>query len=105
MQLSNLEEGMYRFQLKVSDIAGQSSTADVDVLVRHSETTILHGANFYYILLLIIHVKRIVMTFGKILVDAGPESLITLPQDWVILNGSKSTSDAGIQKWLWNQLK
>ena len=35
LQLTNLEEGMYRFQLKVADAAGQSSTAQVDVFVRH----------------------------------------------------------------------
>ena len=34
LQLSNLEEGMYTFVLKVTDNSGQSSSADVHVFVK-----------------------------------------------------------------------
>ena len=39
LHLSNLEEGMYSFQLKVTDAADQSSTAQVDVFVRRRPIT------------------------------------------------------------------
>lgn len=37
--------------------------------------------------------------------DAGSDALITLPQNWVVLDGSKSVDDVGIQKWQWTQLQ
>ena len=43
LQLSNLEEGVYRFQLKVSDMVGQSSTAEVDVFVKPQANSELRG--------------------------------------------------------------
>lgn len=81
-QISNLAEGMYRFQLKVYDVAGQSSTAQVDVFVRRPATS-------------------------EPRVDAGKNTAITLPSNWVILDGSKSKAvdDIGIHKWLWAQLE
>nr|CAG4636763.1 EOG090X00QS [Ceriodaphnia reticulata] len=80
--ISNLAEGMYRFQLKVSDAAGQSSTAQVDVFVRRPATSLP-------------------------LVNAGSDTTISLPSTWVILDGSKSRAidDIGIHKWLWTQLQ
>ncbi len=37
--------------------------------------------------------------------DAGSDTLVTLPQNWVVLDGSKSVDDVGIQKWQWTQLQ
>ncbi|XP_046464140.1 dyslexia-associated protein KIAA0319-like protein [Daphnia pulex] len=81
-QISNLAEGMYRFQLKVYDVAGQSSTAQVDVFVRRPATS-------------------------EPRVDAGKNTAITLPLNWALLDGSKSRAvdDIGIHKWLWTQLE
>nr|CAH0104635.1 unnamed protein product [Daphnia galeata] len=45
-QISNLAEGMYRFQLKVYDVAGQFSTAQVDVFVRRPATSEPRGLVF-----------------------------------------------------------
>nr|CAG4650724.1 EOG090X00QS [Simocephalus serrulatus] len=81
-RISNLAEGVYRFQLKVHDAAGQSSTAQVDVFVRRPATS-------------------------EPRVNAGKDSTITLPLNWIILDGSKSRAvdDIGIHKWLWTQLQ
>nr|CAG4643003.1 EOG090X00QS [Ilyocryptus agilis] len=78
--ISHLDKGMYRFQLKVTDGAGQSSTAQVDVLVRPPPTT-------------------------EPRVEAGSDAVITLPVNWVSLDGSKTVDDVGIQRWLWTQLQ
>lgn len=80
LQLSNLEEGVYRFQLKVSDMVGQSSTAEVDVFVKPQANSELR-------------------------VDAGSDSNITLPLNWVKLDGSKSVDASRFKKWSWKQLE
>nr|CAG4648482.1 EOG090X00QS [Polyphemus pediculus] len=79
LHLSNLEEGMYSFKLKVTDVVGQSTTSSVDVLVRPP-------------------------LISEINVDAGPNQTISLPLNWVVLNGSRSSDDSGIKSWLWKQL-
>ena len=79
-KISKLAEGMYRFQLKVADVLGQSSTAQVDVFVRRPLTT-------------------------EPRVDAGSDAVVTLPINWAFLDGSKSVDDVGIHKWLWTQLQ
>ena len=45
LHLSNLEVGDYTFTLKVTDLAGQSSTADVHVYVKpgNDAITLLYG--------------------------------------------------------------
>jgi len=80
LQLSNLEEGVYRFQLKVSDIVGQSSTTEVDVFVKPPANSELR-------------------------VDAGPDLNITLPVNWITLDGSKSADAARFKKLSWKQLE
>ncbi|KAL9928695.1 dyslexia-associated protein KIAA0319-like protein [Glossina fuscipes fuscipes] len=80
VQLSNLEEGMYTFVLKVTDGSGQSSTAKVHVFVKpptNSPPTAIAGTN---------------MT-------------INLPINWVVLNGSSSADDIGLKSYEWKEVQ
>ncbi|XP_017053153.1 LOW QUALITY PROTEIN: dyslexia-associated protein KIAA0319-like protein [Drosophila ficusphila] len=79
VQLSNLEEGMYTFVLKVTDGSGQSSTAKVHVFVKPP-------------------------TNSPPVADAGSNSTTSLPINWVLLNGSESKDDIGIKSYSWRQL-
>ncbi|XP_030570420.1 dyslexia-associated protein KIAA0319-like protein [Drosophila novamexicana] len=79
VQLSNLEEGMYTFVLKVTDGSKQSSTAKVHVFVKpptNSPPTAKAGANV----------------------------TTSLPINWATLNGSESKDDIGIKSYQWKQL-
>ncbi|KPJ18756.1 Dyslexia-associated protein KIAA0319 [Papilio machaon] len=76
LQLSNLSEGVYTFVLKVTDSSGQVSTADVHVFVKPPTNT-------------------------PPVADAGPDTFISLPQTWVILNGSGSHDDHRIVAYTW----
>lgn len=78
-QLSNLEEGMYTFVLKVTDGSGQSSTAKVHVFVKPP-------------------------TNSPPVARAGANATTSLPINWVLLNGSESKDDIGIKSYLWKQL-
>uniref|UniRef100_A0A1A9WUV5 MANSC domain-containing protein n=1 Tax=Glossina brevipalpis TaxID=37001 RepID=A0A1A9WUV5_9MUSC len=80
VQLSNLEEGMYTFVLKVTDGSGQSSTAKVHVFVKpptNSPPTAIAGTNV----------------------------TINLPINWVVLNGSASTDDIGLKSYEWKEIQ
>ncbi|KAJ0174628.1 hypothetical protein K1T71_009736 [Dendrolimus kikuchii] len=79
LQLSNLSEGMYTFVLKVTDSSGQSSTAEVHVFVKPPTNT-------------------------PPIADAGPDAFISLPQTWIILNGSASHDDHRIVAYTWRCL-
>ncbi|XP_063227382.1 dyslexia-associated protein KIAA0319-like protein isoform X2 [Bacillus rossius redtenbacheri] len=79
LQLSNLEKGMYTFVLKVTDTSGQSSSAEVHVFVQ-------------------------LPTNQPPVADAGEDGLVSLPQTWVQLNGSRSHDDIKIAAWQWQQL-
>ncbi|XP_033160582.1 dyslexia-associated protein KIAA0319 [Drosophila mauritiana] len=79
VQLSNLEEGMYTFVLKVTDGSGQSSTAKVHVFVKPP-------------------------TNSPPVAEAGTNTTTSLPINWVVLNGSDSKDDIGIKSYLWKQL-
>ncbi len=35
--------------------------------------------------------------------NAGGDQSVSLPLKWIILNGSASTDDLGIQSWLWTR--
>lgn len=76
LELSNLEEGIYAFELKVTDASNQSSTAKVHVFVK-APTNLPPVAN------------------------AGQNVTINLPQTWAVLNGSQSTDDIKIVQYLW----
>ncbi|CAB3253365.1 unnamed protein product [Arctia plantaginis] len=79
LQLSNLSEGVYTFVLKVTDSSGQSSTADVHVFVKPPTNT-------------------------PPVANAGPDEFISLPQTWIILNGSASHDDHRIVAYTWRCL-
>ncbi|KAI8125977.1 hypothetical protein FF38_10153 [Lucilia cuprina] len=79
VQLSNLEEGMYTFVLKVTDGSGQSSTAKVHVFVKPP-------------------------TNSPPIAAAGANMTINLPTNWIILNGSGSTDDIGIKTYQWKEI-
>nr|CAG4651576.1 EOG090X00QS [Triops cancriformis] len=80
LQLSLLQEGMYTFQLKVTDTSGQTDTDEVNVFVREPQNK-LPVAN------------------------AGEDREIALPTTWVVLNGSLSTDVLTVNKWKWSQQK
>ncbi|XP_021932800.1 dyslexia-associated protein KIAA0319-like protein isoform X2 [Zootermopsis nevadensis] len=79
LQLSNLEEGMYTFVLKVTDNSGQSSSAEVHVFVKPP-------------------------TNKPPVANAGKDITVSLPQTWVLLDGSQSSDDIQITAWKWEQL-
>lgn len=80
LQLSNLQEGVYTFTLKVTDSANQSSTAQVHVFVKPP-------------------------TNKPPTANAGGNSTISLPQTWVVLDASKSTDDNKIVAYKWEQIE
>nr|XP_006822779.1 PREDICTED: dyslexia-associated protein KIAA0319-like [Saccoglossus kowalevskii] len=79
LHLSGLEQGVYTFTLKVTDSAGQSSTASVMVIVQPEN-------NFPPV------------------ADAGPDKEISLPNDDTTLDGSKSHDDNGITSYKWKKI-
>uniref|UniRef100_A0A1B0CQZ9 Serine-type protease inhibitor n=1 Tax=Lutzomyia longipalpis TaxID=7200 RepID=A0A1B0CQZ9_LUTLO len=79
LQLSNLEEGIYKFVLKVTDASGQSSSATVHVFVK-PPTNLPPIAN------------------------AGKNITINLPQNWATLNASESSDDVKISSYSWKQI-
>lgn len=79
LELSNLEEGMYTFMLKVTDGADQTDTSSVHVFVK-PPTNKPPSAN------------------------AGPNMTVSLPQTSVVLNGSNSSDDIQIVSWQWEKL-
>ncbi|XP_055595253.1 dyslexia-associated protein KIAA0319-like protein [Uranotaenia lowii] len=79
LQLSNLEEGVYAFELKVTDSKNQSSTSIVHVFVK-------------------------MPTNMPPVARAGANYTINLPQNWATLNGSQSSDDTKLTSWKWRQL-
>jgi len=76
--LTNLEEGTYTFQLKVTDVKGQSSTDEVNVYVKPA-----------------INLPPTA--------KAGDKISISLPRNWVTLDGSGSNDDIKITEIIWRQ--
>lgn len=79
LQLSNLEEGMYTFVLKVTDNSGQSSSAEVHVFVKPP-------------------------TNKPPVANAGEDIVVSLPQTVALLDGSQSSDDIKLKEWHWDQL-
>ncbi|XP_057326947.1 dyslexia-associated protein KIAA0319-like protein [Microplitis mediator] len=79
LQLSNLEEGMYTFVLKVTDDSDQYSTAEVHVFVKPP-------------------------TNKPPKADAGKDITVALPQTRVKLDGNSSKDDIKIVSYHWEQL-
>ncbi|CAG2163622.1 unnamed protein product [Oppiella nova] len=80
LHLSKLEVGVYKFVLKVTDTANQSSQAEVHVFVKPENNR-------------------------PPLAVTPADMKVVLPLDKsVILDGSKSSDDTGVTKWLWEQI-
>jgi len=78
-KISNLEEGTYSFHLKVTDSKGQSSEDDMSVYVKPPINQ-------------------------PPIAKAGQNRTISLPKNWVVLDGSESHDDVGITSYLWIQV-
>ncbi|XP_066597643.1 dyslexia-associated protein KIAA0319-like protein [Prorops nasuta] len=79
LQLSNLEEGMYTFVLKVTDDSEQTSTSEVHVFVKPP-------------------------TNKPPKADAGDDISIALPETRTVLDGRKSKDDVKIVSYHWEQV-
>lgn len=81
LHLSNLEVGVYKFVLQVTDTSNQISKAETHVFVK-PENNEAPKAN------------------------AGGNLEIVLPvKSPIILDGSKSSDDISISKWEWKQVE
>ncbi|KAG8272483.1 hypothetical protein J6590_040638 [Homalodisca vitripennis] len=80
LELSNLEEGMYTFILKVTDEADQFDTSTVHVFVKPP-------------------------TNKPPTANAGKNMTVSLPQTTVLLDGSKSSDDIKIVSWNWEMVR
>lgn len=78
LRLSNLEEGIYTFVLKVTDASNQSNSAKVSVFVKRPSNKPPDA-------------------------NAGFNQTISLPQNWVTLNATNTTHDAKISSYEWVQ--
>lgn len=79
LRLSNLEEGIYTFVLKVTDASNQSNTAKVPVFVKRPSNKPPEA-------------------------NAGLNQTISLPKTWISLNASNTTHDAKITSYQWVQV-
>jgi hypothetical protein len=102
--LSNLEEGLYTFVLRVTDNANQtSSPSEVHVFVKPPTNKPPVGmCTCNYVLLRFYFI--VIFTFFFLAI-AGKNLTLSLPQTWALLDGSKSNDDIGIQKWKWYQIR
>lgn len=81
LHLSNMEVGVYKFVLKVTDTADQTSRAEVHVFVKPASNQAPTAS-------------------------AGKDLRVSLPLDKpVTLDGSHSTDDVGIASWRWSQIR
>ena len=77
--ISNLEEGVYSFHLKVTDAKDQTSEDDMNVYVKAAINQ-------------------------PPVAKAGQNRTLDLPKNWVILDGSASSDDVGITSWAWTEV-
>lgn len=81
LHLSNMEVGVYKFLLKVTDTADQTATAEVHVFVKPASNQAPTA-------------------------DAGKDVRVSLPIDKpIMLDGSHSADDVGITSWHWSQIQ
>lgn len=79
LSLSHLEDGIYTFELKVTDAKGQNSTSKVHVFVK-PPTNLPPVAR------------------------AGNNVTISLPLTWITLNANESSDDIKITQYQWRQI-
>ena len=79
LEISHLEEGIYTFELKVTDAKGQNSSSKVHVFVK-PPTNLPPVAR------------------------AGKNVTISLPLSWTSLNANESTDDIKITQYYWRQI-
>lgn len=79
LDISHLEEGIYTFELKVTDAKGQNSSSKVHVFVK-PPTNLPPAAR------------------------AGRNVTISLPLTWTMLNANESTDDIKITQYYWKQI-
>lgn len=79
LHLSNLEEGIYTFVLKVTDASNQSNTASVRVFVKPPSNKPPQA-------------------------NAGQNVTVILPQTWTILNATNTTFEVKINSYQWTQI-
>lgn len=85
VELSNLQEGIYAFKLRVSDASNQTSTASVHVFVKAALAN---------------RAPRVSATVG---VSGTVNGTVVLPQTWVELNGT-AVSDERTVRYEWQQV-
>ncbi|KAJ8020974.1 hypothetical protein HOLleu_40718 [Holothuria leucospilota] len=78
--LQNMKPGFYQIRLTVTDIDGASNSTVVNVTVKEEDD---HAP----------------------IANAGPDQVIHLPIDSVVLNGNESTDDHEITRWEWSKVK
>lgn len=104
VNVTALTKGLYVFQLTAWDDSGVSGNDNVTVSVRQSKFTKFRYVFKNYIL----KINHNLFFFfsgenEKPKANAGGDQSVSLPLKWVILNGSSSTDDQGIQSWLWTR--
>lgn len=119
LQLSNLEEGMYTFVLKVTDDSEQSSTAEVHVFVKPPTNKPPKGkfrfcyqyfksikfSNYAVMLNILKCAASYVILINFVVADAGDDISIALPTTRAVLNGTKSKDDIKIVLYHWEQVR
>lgn len=99
VNVTGLTKGMYVFQLTAWDDSGVNGFDNVSVSVLQSKQI--------SVLSYIVQVLFLNCFYSeeneKPKANAGGDQSVSLPLKWIILNGSASTDDLGIQSWLWTR--
>ena len=91
--INSLSQGTYNFLLRVTDEAGQSGEDRVAVYVK-PPTNLPPVAQS-------VSCSDCRQRIHEFLFSAGPDQTLSLPLDFVTLDGSKSTDDGHITSYLW----
>ena len=85
-QVSGLVEGVYKFELKVTDNKGDAGKDTVQVVVNAAETNTIVKPNIAPV------------------AQAGNDTTVVAPVDFITLNGSGTDQDGQISSYLWKQI-